>query len=167
MTYYLGKIHCHVMVAIHLVYSHISIRWYQFRPTVIIIMDVISKGKVICRSFCQSTGQMPGWESKIVQYWGEFRIDSTEMEMMATLQNLSDNSMQAGLKAARKISCSPWFPAVSSPAFSWISAVDYLTPHPLIPKPRFRSTLNIDIAIFDFRLQPFGIFSPLPSDFVH
>lgn len=104
----------------------------------IISLDVVFKGKVICRSFYQSTGQMPGWESKILQYWGEFRIDSTEMEMMVASQKLSNNSMQAGLRAARNICCSPRFPAVCPPPFSRISAVDYLTPHPLIPKPRIQ-----------------------------
>lgn len=124
------------MVAIRLVYSHISIRWYKFRPYYYYGCRLQRESHLQeLLSVSWPNARMGIKDPAVLR---RIQDDSTEMEMMAALQTLSSNSMQAGLRAARNICCSPPLPAVSPPAFSWISAVDDLTPHPLIPKPHSR-----------------------------
>lgn len=142
------------MVAIRLVYFHISIRWYKIQ--ILWLWMSSPKGKSFARALSISWPHAwMGIKIKILQYWGEFRIDSTEMEMMATLQNLSNNSMQAGLRAVRYICSVPRFPVVSPLASSWISAVNYPLFSSLFPKAPHSEHW---ILISDFPLQPLGIF---------
>lgn len=143
------------MVAIRLVYSHISIRWYKFRPYYYYGCRLQRESHLQeLLSVSWPNARMGIKDPAVLR---RIQDDSTEMEMMAALQTLSSNSMQAGLRAARNICCSPPLPAVSPPAFpgSLLSMTSPLTR--LFRSPTVGSTLNIDIAIFAFRLQALDI----------
>lgn len=150
------------MVSISLAFFHISIRWYKIQ--ILWLWMSSPKGKSFASAL--SVNWPLAWmgiKIMILQYWGKFRIDSTEMEMMAALQNLSNNSTQAGLRAMRYI-CSASISHSMSTTFSLNLCCQWphLSPSfqlSLSQSPSFRTTLNFNIW---FSFSP-----PPPSDFVH
>lgn len=150
------------MVAIRLVYSHISIRWYKFRPYYYYgcrlqreshLQELLSVNWPNARMAIKDPEENSGWAPQRWKWWPPYRTSATipcrlgwerPGPFAALLHFLQDLHQP--------------FPG------TLLSITSPLTR--LFRSPAFRSTLNIDIEIFAFRLQALSI-SPPPSDFVH
>lgn len=157
MTHFSVKIHCHG--------SHQSCLFFTYqlddKIQILWLWMPAPKGKSFARALSASWPHAwIGIKIKILSTVGSLcRIHSTEMEMMAAFQNLSNNSTQAELRAVRSICLAPWFPQylhdpVHESVLSITSSLTLFSAPPF-PKPHIQNNTEYEYVIFLFKLSVF------------